>query len=123
MNNTKSNVMKTAHKKFNLLKARYLKMSSSDLSLLWAKVLKWAWKVNTVKGKLNLWSDGVQDAIKRGLITLSQGEAVYCGENTQASYYVNHTKNTIHLVHWQGSKEATLNKLNKVLQIVNRVTK
>ena len=116
-NNTiKSKVMKLAHKKYTSIKNQYPSLTGVNLSKLWAKVLKWAWKVCFHNIPINMWADGVQDAIRAGFLSLVQGEKVYCGVNTTPSYYVAHNARTIHLVHWQGSEKATKEKLDYAIK-------
>ena len=118
----RAHVMQQAHKRFTRIKKQSPSLQGESLVKVWVNALKWAWKVCYHFTPLNVWVDGVQESIKKGWLKLSQGEAVFCGKGkgTKASYYVSHTKHTIHLVHWQGSVEATQSKLERALRVVNR---
>jgi hypothetical protein len=110
MNTLKSNVMTLANKKFKGFKSKY-RINVKELPLLWSKCLKWAWKVTRVDQIINVWGNGVQDMIMSGVLPMVRGNIVKCGENaTHSAIYVSHTKHSIHLIHWQGSKEATERK-------------
>lgn len=114
-----SQIMKIAHTKFKMLKAQF-KLLNKDLSKLWSGCLKWAWKVAHPHKMVDVWVEGVQDMIKCGALQLVQGERVLCGANADhPSLYVSHTDHTIHLIHWQGSEEATKAKYKRAIEIIN----
>lgn len=56
---------------------------------------------------LNIWDSGIQEAIQSGQIKLQRGAWLRCGSQGKRCRYVSHTKNTIHVVHWQGTSTAT----------------
>jgi hypothetical protein len=67
---------------------------------------------------LNLYANGVQDAIRNGQLKLQTGQWLTCGNtNAKPCRYVSHTKHSINVVHWQGNSKDTndlfLRRLNK----------
>jgi hypothetical protein len=57
---------------------------------------------------INVWDEGVQQAIRNGQLKLQRGQWMTCGKgNPKKCRYVGHSKHSIDAVHWQGSHEAT----------------
>jgi hypothetical protein len=56
---------------------------------------------------VNLWDNTTQEAIKSGQIKLQVGQWCRCGTEGKRCRYVSHTKNSINVVHWQGSSKLT----------------
>ncbi len=64
---------------------------------------------------IDLWHGGIQELIYSGQLKLQVGQWVACGplsETNKRSRFISSTKNTINVVHWQGSGKET-NKLFK----------
>ena len=120
MKTTKQTVMQIAHKKFNMLKAQYQLIKLSSLPALRSSCLKWAWKMSKVETMVNLWINGVQDKILKGSIKLVQGQPVLCGNRDHPSLFVSHNGVTLHVVHWQGSEKATVDKFNYSVKMHNK---
>ena len=55
---------------------------------------------------INLWQNGIQQAIRTGQLKLQVGQWCVCGTGRRCRY-VGHTKHTINVVHWQGTPQAT----------------
>jgi hypothetical protein len=57
---------------------------------------------------LNIWDEGIQQAILNGQLRVQSGQWMTCGKgNLHKCRYVSHSKHSINVVHWQGSSKAT----------------
>jgi hypothetical protein len=57
---------------------------------------------------LNIWAEGVQEAITSGAIKLQRGQWLRCGVNNRPCRFVEVTRGgTLHVVHWQGTSSRT----------------
>lgn len=113
--------MQLAHKKFKKLKSKFTKINDKMLSSLWVKCLVWAWKVSTKATMINVWAEGVQEAIEKGLLIVEQGQFVKCGVNAdKPAYFVGTSGSSIHLVHWNGSDEAQKAKFDRASYVYNK---
>tara|TARA_R110001632_G_scaffold116238_1_gene227879 strand:+ start:506 stop:790 length:285 start_codon:yes stop_codon:yes gene_type:complete len=59
---------------------------------------------------LNVSDYSIQEAIKSGQIKLQVGQWLICGTggmNGEKCRYVSHSKNSLNVVHWQGTAKAT----------------
>jgi len=69
---------------------------------------------------LNLWDSSIQEAIKCDQIKLQIGQWLRCGTEGKRCRYVSHTKNSINVVHWQGSSQSTNNLFKRRVLQLNR---
>ena len=57
---------------------------------------------------LNVWAEGVQEAIASGAIKLQRGQWLRCGVDNKPCRFVAVTAGgTLHVVHWQGTPART----------------
>ena len=57
---------------------------------------------------LNVWAEGVQEAIASGAIKLQRGQWLRCGTNNKPCRFVEvMASGTLHVVHWQGTPART----------------
>ena len=56
---------------------------------------------------IDLWADGMTDALRSGQLKLQVGQWVYCGNKEHKSRYVGCNGRTINAVHWRGDSAKT----------------
>lgn len=59
---------------------------------------------------IDLWKHGIQEAIARGQIKIQRGQWCQCGDGPKSRFVRMMGQGVIHVVHWQGTGEATNNK-------------
>jgi hypothetical protein len=56
---------------------------------------------------IDLYASGIQTALYEGQLKLQKGQWCVCGDNDKPCRFIEASKHSINVVHWQGSPEAT----------------